>query len=611
MQVLVCLADASGEVMSRTELMDAVWPGMTVTDDVLTQCIVELRRAFDDDARKPAVIETIPRVGFRLIAPVTQSAPASGNDRAATPSWGIGRSVAVTLLVAFAGVILWFATDRQKGDPLGDAPEPGAASIAVLPFVNISDDTDNEYFSDGLSEELLNLLSRVPRLKVIGRTSSFAFKGRNEDLRVIGRTLGVNTLLEGSVMKSGDRVRIRANLVDATDGSSIWSDSYDRELTNIFDVQDDVAAAIVEVMQIHVGSLPTRGRPTASTEAYALFLRARVLLNDQNGRDAAVLLKQAVALDPEFAEAQELLAYSDWQQAGFVLSLADGLRLSRAAAAAALDLNPNLDFARALFHLAGNDRNGLSGIQALEKHLRENPADAAARRTLIYELTARGYLREAHELAEDFIELDPLSPVANYTLGEMLFAVGQREEAFLRLNIAWELDNEFAQWFVPAANLAAGRDEIAIMRYESRLARDGIADVSWVSEAVSMARDPDNGRAFLEHRIPQILARIPEEQRMLWRADLMLWYLIFGFTDAYFDTIDEEITGTDRSNEAAVLVWQGHLFPGTGFVGHDRYLQIAESLGLTETWMQRDAPDFCTLSAGAWNCESGSYETQQ
>lgn len=140
-------------------------------------------------------------------------------------------------------------------------------SIAVLPFVNMSPDPDQEYFSDGLTEEILNLLSRMPELKVISRTSSFAFKGKNEDSRVIGETLGVATLLEGSVRKSGDRVRVTAQLIDVSDGTNIWSDTSTRAMIDIFELQDDVAGAIIDELELHVANRPRRGRPTNDTEA--------------------------------------------------------------------------------------------------------------------------------------------------------------------------------------------------------------------------------------------------------------------------------------------------------------------------------------------------------
>ena len=163
---------------------------------------------------------------------------------------------------------------HQEGRSAALTESFGDKSIAVIPFVNISDDPGNEFFCDGLTEEILTLLAKIPELKVIGRTSSYAFKGINEDLREIGRKLGVKTLLEGSVRKSGQRVRITAQLINASDGSHIWSESYDRTLIDIFEIQDDVASAIIDAMQLHVSAAPTRGQPTVSAEAYTLFLQA-------------------------------------------------------------------------------------------------------------------------------------------------------------------------------------------------------------------------------------------------------------------------------------------------------------------------------------------------
>ena len=216
-----------------------------------------------------------------------------------------GRKLDFAIIGLLAIAVVFLVVDnyvlREDPAPLvSDQIEPAIQaeekSIAVLPFVNMSDDPGNEYFADGLSEELLNLLAKIPSLKVIGRTSSFAFKGKNEDLRLIGEALGVTTVLEGSVRKSGERVRVTAQLINVSDGSHIWSDTYDRTLDDIFAIQDDVAAAIIDALQIHVGTNPTRGRPTDNTEAYALFFQARVLINakDPAGAPAATCLEVAL-----------------------------------------------------------------------------------------------------------------------------------------------------------------------------------------------------------------------------------------------------------------------------------------------------------------------------
>lgn len=477
-------------------------------------------------------------------------------------------------------------------------------SIAVLPFVNMSSDPEQEYFSDGLSEEILNLLAKTPGLKVIGRTSSFAFKGKNEDLRIVGQTLGVDTVLEGSVRKSGDRVRITAQLIDAMDGTHIWSETYDRTIVDIFAVQDDVAAAIIDALQILVGTNPTRGRPTESPEAYALFLKARVFLDAQQGRDAIGLLQNATEIDPKFAEANELLAFSYWQQAGTSINMVEAQRLCNEAATKALAINPSLTFAQALYRLTGGDTpTSSTAIELLEQAWREQPSNSAPLRTLVFELTYRGYLREAHRFARLFVEQDPLSPVANYSLGESFVSLGQTSEAFQPLQIALELDNAFAQWFVPGLNLIAGRDQIAIAYYEAALQSAGISDTDWVGELITAARDPVTGEAYLDTRIPQIVAFLPEAHAANWETTMDFWYLLFGFLDHYYEIILAAEPNGELWTDADFLTWQGTIFRSVGFTAHPRYPEVAGLLGMFELWEQRGPPDFCEELNGRWVCE--------
>ena len=600
MAVLVLLADADGEVLDRDEIMDSIWPGMEVTDDVLTQSIVELRKAFDDDARHPAIIETISRVGFRLIVPVTLA------SRTARPTTVLAtnrhRMMAIVLVVV--GVLLWSQLGRQDvgRNPVITVYEP--PSIAVLPFVNMSDNPENEYFSEGLSEEILILLGRIPGLKVIGRTSSFAFKGKNEDLRVIGQTLGVNTLLEGSVRTSGDQLRVSAQLIDVVDGTKIWSKTYDRTMTEVFEVQDDVSAAIISALQIHVGGMPNRGRPTESSEAYLLFLKARGLLDAQQGEEAIKLLRQAMELDPNFAEAIELLAFGYWQQGGTSIPLARAQELCNETAAIALAIEPDLTFARALYQLTSlESRSDRVALEMLEQAWREQPSNSARLRTLIYEMTYRGYLREAHQFAVQFVELDPRSPVAHYSLGESFVALGHTSEASLSLRISLELDNYFAKWFVPEFDLVEGRDESAIAHYEAELKSDGIGDLSWVRELVTAARDPNKGKEYLDSRVPQIVASLPEEYASDWQVTLNRWYLAFGFLDHYYEEIFAAGPNAEVWTLADVYVWLGTIFRRVGFTEDPRYLEVAELLGMFDIWEQRGPPDFCEKLEGRWICE--------
>jgi len=181
-------------------------------------------------------------------------------------------------------------------------------SIAVLPFVNMSDDQENEYFSDGLSEELLNLLAKIPQLHVAGRTSSFKFKGTNEDLRIIGEALNVANVLEGSVRKSGTRLRITAQLIDTENGYHLWSENYDRELTDIFAIQDEIASHVVEALRAHLlgAEVSVADQGTVNVEAYNQFLRGNYFLDNtsaDNLAKAREAYEEAIRLDPDFARA--------------------------------------------------------------------------------------------------------------------------------------------------------------------------------------------------------------------------------------------------------------------------------------------------------------------
>ena len=349
-------------------------------------------------------------------------------------------------------------------------------SIAVLPFVNMSSDPEQEYFSDGLSEEILNLLAKIPELKVIGRTSSFAFKGKNEDLRGIGKALGVSTVLEGSVRKSGERVRITAQLIDVADGAHLWSDTYDRTITDIFAVQDDVAAAIIDALQIHVGVASTRGRPTENSAAYALFLKGRAAFNANEWIDADAFLRQAVELDPGFAEAFEYLAYIQWYQGGWLISSLEGQRRTYEAAAQALAIDPNLVLARAMYEVANIETYTYrSATEALELAVREQPGNPALLDSLIWYMMQAGYFRDSLRLAERYVELEPLMPQAHHGLGDALYAVGRYDEATAALEVADQLGSTSSKWITGTENLVNGQDDIAIANFEAAMEQFGLA----------------------------------------------------------------------------------------------------------------------------------------
>jgi TolB-like protein len=604
MAVLVCLAGRAGTTVSADDLLDKIWRGRAHADNTIYQAIADLRKALRDDISRPRYIETIAKKGYRLICPV---APVATDDELqASTRTGFGRrSVALIAAVALLAVaIVLTVQPKLWGRLLPTDDDLSDRSIAVLPFVNMSDDPGNDYFSDGLSEEIMNLLANIPGLKVTGRTSSFAFKGKNEDLRVIGETLGVKTVLEGSVRKSGDRVRITAQLIDVFDGTHIWSESYDRTMTDIFSVQDDVAAAILDAMQIHVGVAPTRGRPTENSEAYALFLKARASLNGFEYQNSEDLLLKAIELDPNFSEAFELLAAVYYGQGGNFINAAEGQKLMGEAAAKALAIDADLVLAQAL-HQAGNIESwSYAGeIAALERAAREQPNNPEILNALAWDLFGAGYLREALGIAERLVDVDPLSQSGYGRLFEALYAIGSSSEAIATLELQVQLGVDGATWNLGIINLAAAQDDIAIDYFEAHEQQLKGKDPTWVREFVTGARNPSTGQAYLDRYIAQTVASVPEEYAYMTQLGQTDWYLYFGYLDQYFELILARDLTASTWTDAERLIQVGTQNRRLGFTAHPKYLEVAEATGIMDVWEQRGPPDFCEKVDGEWVCE--------
>ena len=285
---LLFLAEHPNELIDKRTLLKAVWPNVIVEENNLNQNISLVRRALGDTPEEHRFVVTVPGRGFRFVPPVTrldapEATPAvtsptgdAKKPKASVP-WVSGIAAAAALAV-LAGYLLVHAFNRAAVQSTSPPSESVVIpSLAVLPFVNMSADKDQEYFSDGLSEELMNELAQLPGLRVTGRTSSFAFKGHNEDLRAIGQKLGVTNVLEGSVRKSGTQLRITVQLIKCSDGSHVWSDTYDRELNDVFAIQENIASAVAKALSVTLGvdaQAPTYGG-TRNFEAYDHFLKGR------------------------------------------------------------------------------------------------------------------------------------------------------------------------------------------------------------------------------------------------------------------------------------------------------------------------------------------------
>jgi TolB-like protein/TPR repeat protein len=317
------------------------------------------------------------------------------------------------------------------------AAPPPQKSIAVLPFVNMSDDASNEYFSDGISEEILNALAKVKELKVAGRTSSFAFKGQNQDLRKIGEALGVKHILEGSVRKAGNQVRITAQLIQVDDGFHLWSDSYDRELDNVFAIQDEISTAILKQLKAHLVEGQATTTTPVDTQAYEHYLLARQRVYERTAASiqmAIDLLDQAVGIDDSYAPA--------WALKGIATILISednygGMHSQRSREESlplfekALKLDPELPEALAglgLWH-ANYQRDQATAIEYYRRALDINPSLTDAGVWYATSLAVLGDLRESIAIGEQLFSRDPLHPAARNNLAVDYNNTGQPERA--------------------------------------------------------------------------------------------------------------------------------------------------------------------------------------
>ena len=339
--------------------------------------------------------------------------------------------VGIGVLAAAPGVVwVFFLRGAQARD---QQQASGPQSIAVLPFVNMSGEKENEYFSDGISEEILNVLAQTPELRVAARTSSFSFKGQSKEVPAIARELEVRMVLEGSVRKQGERVRITAQLIDASTGFHVWSQTYDRELKDIFAIQDEIAHAIAQHLKVKLGGERETARAPADLAAWDLYLRGLELWQARgqaNLDQAERLFRQALERDPKLARAWAGVALvealrPDW----FGAPMAEAYGLARDAAEHGLALDPSLPEAYAVLGtIAAQDGRVATSRALLDRALALAPSYATAWQWFGEVLAESGAIEEALEKGKRSVELDPRSPIVRYEYAAELFYAGRDAE---------------------------------------------------------------------------------------------------------------------------------------------------------------------------------------
>ncbi len=473
--VLKELHDRAGSLVSKDELLEKIWQGIAVTDDSLVQCIAELRRAFKDENH--TVIKTLPKRGYIF---ETKSTPAFNGTKVA-PTY-------VAMLETIGPGNVAFKAKAQ------------AQSIAVLPFANMSGDTEQEYFTDGLTEDVITDLSNTPGLFVIARNSCFAYKDKARDIRQIARDLRVRYIVEGSVRKSAQRLRISVQLNDAEEGKQVWAERFDREIADIFVLQDEVTAKIVETV---TGKLADNGgneryRPT-SMLAYDLCVRARNLWTQSReaNQEAVSLLQQALTLEPDYVEALWRIGLSQlfcWLQYG-----------------------------------QGEDYVRAESVRSGELAVRLDPNDAGAKWALAFILAYERRWEEARKLFQESISLNPNDADAHSIYSDFLFLDGKHEASLVEAQSALRLDPHppgWHLWLLGQAQIACGNYKDAV----ETLSREGTyRTVSRRILAVALALEDRTLEA--KHEVQSYLANDPSWGFKRWiatrpfqkQADIEFW----------------------------------------------------------------------------------------
>jgi adenylate cyclase len=436
----------------------------------------------------------VPLDVYRMVLPWTQAASKHVGRRPTT--WRIGdrpgmrAGVMVAALVVIVALVSWWTTSRTPRSPgslptasaptAEPTPTPAKKSVAVLPFVNMSSDEENEYFSDGISEDLITALSKLSGLRVAARTSSFVFKGKNEDIRAIGAQLGVGAVLEGSVAKSGSRVRITAQLINTADGYHLWSESYDRDLEDIFAIRSEVAQTVAKELEVTLGTAERQRleqRPTENVEAYQLYLKARHATSTlDDWASATRYLHQAIALDPNYALAYLGLAHHYVWTADWVLPSRDAMPRAREAGEKALALDPSLAEAHVWLGMVHwwYDQDAKTAVREFEIALAMEPDLVSGNHWYSLVLAGLGRFDEAIAKSQHAYEIDPLAANGASWSGLALYFARRNDAAIaqLRTGATVEPDNWWVHALLARAYGRAGRfpEAIGAAREAQRLA---------------------------------------------------------------------------------------------------------------------------------------------
>lgn len=599
MEVLICLAENAGEVVERDAILRQVWGERAVTDEPLTRCIAELRRALGDTRKNPKYIQTIPKRGYRLVAPV--SSPTKKNENGPrTESLPQNPLLWIAIAAPLSLLLYWSLSGVQDTqlpiESISKNTSVGFPSVAVLPLENSNNDPDMEYFSVGVTDDIINLLASIPDLRVTSRTSSFHFQNKDMDLPTIAQQLNVQTILEGSVRRQGAEVRVTVQLIDVETDTQIDAIRITRPLGDLFDVQDEIAAAVANHLRVSLGRIPDRSRPTEDMRAHQLYLQARFESRKRTSESmnkAIELLDEAILIDPEFGAAYEELATTYVTLPGYSQRPNDRVEIvypkAVIAAQRANELDPMLSKPYAILafrHFFATDY--VSTRVGIERALALAPNDPELRIWYGMLLSAVGDLNYAFEQFTWAHRVDPLSGLTNGWLGYGLQRLGRDEEAvsYLDTSIALAYMNGRiwrAQEHIDNAEFDAAHQLLTVW------ARNQGIDSEWARAYIAAVKNPARRDEALE-----------------WVRKLEKTHRDFGpLNYAELGALDEAFASADaRLKTGATIFFQAIVDRSSRPFRRDpRFEGLVRKTGLIDYWNTYGWDGYCQLEDEELRCD--------
>jgi len=592
LETLLVLLENRGHIVGKDELLKRVWPGTFVEEHTVAQTVFTLRKTLENTPEGQPFIETIPRLGYRFVAPVTEVNQVVSETATGTPASNSARqSRRLQISLVAGGLVLGFVIAVSFLVPrLSRRNDPPARKImlAVLAFENLSGDPQQEYLSSGLTEELITQLGSLEpgRLGVIARTSAMQYNDSHKDVRQISRELGVDYVLEGSVRREGERVRITAQLIQVKDQTHLWAKEYDRGLKDILGLESEVAGEVAREIRLRL--TPAETARLAAThpvdpEAYEMYLKGRYFWNKRN--EAAYVkaidyFNQAIARDPRYARAYSGLAdayalLGSWPNAELPRRVA--MPRAKEAALTALKLDDSLAEAHAslAFVEMHYEWNWKESEREFRRAIELNPNYATGHQWFAYWLMVQGRRDESIAEIELARKADPLSIIIRTDAVDLLCAAGRFDEAIQKAHEAMDLDPDFrlAHYFLGLAYSGKQMYPEALAEYQKGVATDSkdewaLSGLGWV---YALMHDRTNAE--------KIIRRLRQDARE--RPDLALEIAIIY---SALEEKDEAFTWLERAyqNRDGGLMFLNSYWYFEQIRSDPRYAQFARKIGLPE-----------------------------